>query len=218
MARRPHLLPRYKVRSSPLHSSCFTTSDFTSSKFASLFQAVVAKALHVTSVEHVFRHIPCSTFRKISVALSMLSSLSQPMSAECVFFRVFGRICDQSIAHDNCQLSVAFGTRCAASSPSRSSCFPIHLWFLCGTLTQQSSYMEEMSTHRTLLRKHAVHIVGISVLSCTRKVTNEHTPCSPRSALSQRLPSRSCHPGTSSTCATSCSSSDPLPPDKSQCF
>ena len=89
MRRRLHSLPRYEVRSSPL-------------RFTAFAQAVGAKALHVTSVEYVYHHIPSSTFRHVSVLIS-LSLLSLPMSSVAALLRVFGRASNTvSVKFVNC--------------------------------------------------------------------------------------------------------------------
>ena len=64
---RGRLLPRYKVCSSLLRTSYPPNSQLSNSQFPNSFlsaQEVVAKALHVTSAENVYRHIPSSFFQK----------------------------------------------------------------------------------------------------------------------------------------------------------
>ena len=116
MKRRTHLLPRYKVRSSPLHSSPFATSA----------QAVEAEALHVTPMEYVHRHIPSSSFRDVSVVLlTFIAFTVCRFVLSCVFSVVSGT------THSKCrscpaprpfvtppmELLLAPRTYCAASSP-----------------------------------------------------------------------------------------------------
>ena len=88
--RRSHLLSRYKMRGSSLHSSCFAIFEFVSCKFAvsKVLQAqvVVVKALHVTSTEYDYRHIPSSTSGNVSVMMMQSSSSCQRLSCHvCPF-------------------------------------------------------------------------------------------------------------------------------------
>ena len=80
--RRPHLPPRYKVSNSPLRCSRIAFA------FAASAQAVVTKSLHVVFVEYVYRHIPSSTFRHVSVVLSLSTPSCQCLSF-CAFVRVY---------------------------------------------------------------------------------------------------------------------------------
>ena len=153
-------------------------------------QAAVAKALHVTSEN---TSVATSHLRRLE--MSPLSFCSHRLRAGVTLSLAFLCAILAEVSHHvlraqqrrspfNCCAELRFGITQAAHTLRPTRCV--------------------LSGKRAIQRNRCR--LPLVVPSRAHKVTNrtfEHTPCSHRSALSQHLPSRSCHPRTSSACSTS---------------